>query len=61
VAKTCPCGSGLSRWELHDAAGIFCAFYCDKCEREKRAKFDPAIFDGDSDYAVTGEEQDIGT
>ena len=57
--KPCPCGSDLARHELVDAAGIFCAFVCDKCEREKRAKFNPAIFDGCSPYASTGEEEDI--
>ena len=57
--KLCPCGSGEPRRELKDAAGIFCTFVCDKCERAKRAKFNPAIFDGDSRYAMTGEEVDI--
>lgn len=42
----CNCGSGLYRRELRDARGIFCTFVCDKCEREKRDRFDPAIFAG---------------
>jgi hypothetical protein len=58
--KTCPCGSGKHRSELKDAAGTFCTFYCEDCEADKRAKFDPAIFASGSRYAVTGEEQDIG-
>lgn len=58
--RSCLCGSGLPRRELHDAAGIFCTFVCDKCERKKRAEFSSVIFDGNSDYAVSGEEIDIG-
>lgn len=60
MTRTCNCGSGLPRFEIVDAAGIFCAFACDACEDEKRAEFDPRIFDGGSAYAVTGEEDDIG-
>lgn len=56
----CACGSNEARRELRDAAGIFCTFVCDRCEDEKRAKYDPAIFDGRSSYAVTGDEEDIG-
>jgi hypothetical protein len=57
--KLCPCGSGLPRRELVDAAGIFCTFVCDKCEVEKRKHFNPSIFDTTSRYAVTGEEEDL--
>lgn len=57
--KLCPCGSGQPRRELKDAAGIFCTFVCDKCERAKREQFNPAIFDRASTYAVTGDERDI--
>jgi hypothetical protein len=60
MSRPCPCGSGLSRFELHDAAGIFCTFICDECEDEKRAKFNPAIFDSATAYAGTGDEADIG-
>lgn len=42
--KPCPCGSGLSRHELRDARGIFCAFVCAKCEASKRARYRPEIF-----------------
>jgi hypothetical protein len=59
MTKLCPCGSGLPRRELVDAAGIFCTFVCDKCEAEKRAKFRPQIFDAGTDYAASGEEADL--
>lgn len=59
MSKPCNCGSGLPRYDLVDAAGIFCAFACDACEDEKRAKFDPRIFDSRSTYALTGEEDDL--
>jgi len=58
--KPCRCGSNLLDYGLHDAAGIFCAYVCDKCESTVRAKFNPAIFDGHSNYATTSEEIDIG-
>lgn len=60
MLKLCPCGSGNYRSELRDAAGIFCTFYCVDCAKEKMARFNPAIFESRSSYAVTGEEQDIG-
>jgi hypothetical protein len=44
--KLCPCGSGHARRDLVDRQGIFCTFVCDKCERQKRNSFNPAIFDG---------------
>lgn len=37
-------GSGLSRFALNDAAGIFCTFVCDECEREAMAEFRIEIF-----------------
>jgi hypothetical protein len=58
--KECRCGSGLLDFELLDAAGIFCAYVCEKCEGAARARFDPAIFDSRSTYSETGEEIDIG-
>lgn len=51
----CPCGSGLPRSELVDARGIFCCFYCDRCDAEKRSQFRPEIFT-DSNY----EADDLG-
>ena len=59
MMKLCPCGSGEPRRELKDAAGIFCTFVCDKCEAEKRDRFNPDIFDGGTAYAMTGDELDI--
>lgn len=57
----CPCGSGLTRRELKDAAGIFCCYVCDVCVEAKRAGFDQAIFNLESMYAITGDEADIHT
>jgi hypothetical protein len=57
--KLCSCGSGEERRELRDAAGIFCTFVCNKCERRKRALFNQAIFNPQGPYAITGEEEDI--
>lgn len=58
MAKPCNCGSGLDRYDLVDGAGIFCAFVCDRCEDEKRKKFNPAIFNSKR-YASSGEEADL--
>lgn len=44
MSKPCNCGSGKPRYELVDAAGIFCTFVCEKCEAEKRKKYNPKIF-----------------
>lgn len=41
----CPCGSGEFPDKLTDARGIFCCYTCPKCEAEKRAKYDPRIFE----------------
>lgn len=57
--KLCPCGSGNERYELRDAAGIFCTFVCESCEAEKRKRYNPSIFEERSTYAMTGEEEDI--
>lgn len=59
MSRPCPCGSGEPRHDLLDAAGIFCTFVCDRCEDEKRKKFNPAIFESRSPYAVTGAEEDL--
>jgi hypothetical protein len=59
-SKPCNCGSGHERYELTDAAGIFCTYVCEDCEEEKRSHYSPAIFDTAAPYAVTGEEEDIG-
>lgn len=57
--KPCPCGSGESRFEQYDAAGSFCYFYCSKCEKEKRKKYNPRIFKRGTPYSVTGNEEDL--
>jgi hypothetical protein len=54
--KTCNCGSGHERYALTDAAGIFCAYVCDDCEDKVRARYNPAIFGGNSAYASSGDE-----
>ena len=55
----CTCNSGHERYPLYDAAGIFCEYVCEACETERREKYNPAIFDGESVYAASGEEEDI--
>jgi hypothetical protein len=45
----CRCGSGKPKYALHDARGIFCTYYCDDCETEKRSKYREDIFT-DSNY-----------
>jgi len=45
----CNCGSGLERFPLTDARGIFCTYVCDKCEKEKRSTYRADIFT-DPDY-----------
>lgn len=57
---SCRCGSGKPRYELLDAARIFCAYVCVDCEEERAKHFRPEIFDYDSRYARTGEEEDLG-
>jgi hypothetical protein len=42
--KPCNCGSGKCRYELRDAAGIFCAYVCEDCEEKKKASYNPRIF-----------------
>jgi len=58
--KLCNCGSELPRYPLKDAAGIFCCYVCEACEKEKRQRYNPDIFDDGTVYAITGEEDDIG-
>lgn len=59
--RACSCGSGLPRYALTDAAGIFCAYVCEDCEDDRRRGFNPAIFSGRGAYASTGDEADIGS
>lgn len=41
----CMCGSGLERFALHDARGIFVSFVCDRCEATIKKCYRPEIFD----------------
>ena len=65
MTKPCSCGSGQERRELIDAAGLFCTFVCDRCEQEKRSKFNPRIFNewydpdqSDVNYPEPGPDDD---
>lgn len=42
--KPCNCGSGKPRYDLTDAAGIFCKFVCEDCEEKVKATYNPKIF-----------------
>ena len=57
----CRCGSGLERYELVDAQGIFCSFVCEKCEKKVKSKYRPCIFTGytqaDVDEPIEPEEE----
>lgn len=57
--KLCNCGSGKARYDLKDAAGIFCTYVCEDCEDTVRKRYNPDIFRPDSTYALSGEEDDI--
>jgi hypothetical protein len=41
---SCGCGSGLTRYALHDARGIFCGYICERCEAKTKSKYRPDIF-----------------
>lgn len=58
--RKCRCGSGKPQYPLTDAAGIFCCYVCEACEADKRKGYNPAIFRSRSQYALSGDEQDIG-
>lgn len=49
MPKQCACGSGLQRYALSDARGLFCCYVCLKCEPAARRRYRPEIFT-DSDY-----------
>ena len=40
----CNCGSGLWKYDLTDARGIFCTYCCEQCEGRKRKEFRSEIF-----------------
>lgn len=46
-------------WWEHDAAGIPLCRVCERCQKEKRARYRPEIFRLNSTYAMTGDEVDI--
>lgn len=43
--KPCPCGSKKPRYELVDAAGVFCCFICEDCLEKKKSSYNPKIFE----------------
>jgi len=45
----CNCGSGLHKYDLTDARGLFCTYVCEKCEGRKRKEFRAEIFE-DANY-----------
>jgi hypothetical protein len=42
--QSCPCGSGEFPEVLKDGYGIFIAYACRKCKKEKLESFRPDIF-----------------
>ena len=54
----CNCGSGLERFPLNDAHGIFCAYVCDKCEEKVKSKYRPETFTDSTVY--NGNENAFG-
>jgi len=47
--RECPCGSGEWPNAVHDARGIFVAYVCEQCKKEKLKGYRPEIFT-DSNY-----------
>jgi len=37
--RICNCGSGEQAYEINDARGIFIAYGCEKCEKEKTKNY----------------------
>ena len=58
--RLCDCGSGLEKERIYDAAGIYLTSVCRKCRHEKIAQYNPAIFKAGTQYAITGDEDQIG-
>jgi len=42
--KPCDCGSGVTWRPVEDARGIFVAYVCSKCEKEKLGGYRKEIF-----------------
>jgi hypothetical protein len=59
--RTCMCGSGRSRYALHDARGIFLTYVCSSCREERTKQFraevlwDPTY---DADEPIDGDGDD---
>ena len=51
----CTCGSGEFPQELSDARGIFCCYYCSKCEKKQKSKYRPEVLT-DANYDTMGEQ-----
>jgi hypothetical protein len=45
VERLCPCGSGKPSWWEHDARGIELCRVCDKCRKEKLARYRPDVLE----------------
>jgi len=41
----CPCGSGEDGEVQYDGRGIYLTRTCDKCHKEKMARYNPVILD----------------
>ena len=52
--KPCNCGSGLPRYTLEDARGIFCSYVCKECEDDVKAKYRPEVLKN-ADYEADEE------
>jgi len=58
----CSCGSGLEKYPLEDARGIFVAYVCEKCENKVKAGYRSDIFE-DGNYHADEQiepEEEIG-
>ena len=49
MVTECPCGSKEYPDSLYDARGIFCCYYCSKCEKEQKGKYRVEVLE-DSNY-----------
>jgi hypothetical protein len=44
IEQRCKCGSGLHRYKLVDARGIFCDYVCGECEATVKKKYRSDVF-----------------
>jgi len=54
IHKHCLCGSGLPKFAIHDARGIFLTYVCDRCRKDKLSKYRKEVmenhdYDADED------------